>query len=74
MQITEKEFNNTLANVKQQKRIDWIDVAKGIGIMLVVLGHTGFSGLLADWVRSSHMPFFLSFQGYCLIITNFQIF
>ena len=38
------------------KRLDWIDIAKGIGIILVVLGHTlvpqvretGFAGFL--WI------------------------
>ena len=43
------------------KRLDWIDIAKGIGIILVVLGHTlvpqvretGFAGFL--WLSLIHI-------------------
>ena len=34
------------------KRLDWIDIAKGIGIILVVLGHTlvpQHKGFVPSW-------------------------
>lgn len=42
------------------KRLDWIDIAKGIGIILVVLGHT-----LVPQVRETG---FAGFYGYLYII------
>ena len=36
------------------KRLDWIDIAKGIGIILVVLGHT-----LVPQVRETGLQAFM---------------
>lgn len=38
-----------------------LDTVKGIGILLVVLGHT--SSLLHDWIYSFHMPLFFVLAG-----------
>ena len=55
------------------KRLDWIDIAKGIGIILVVLGHTlvpqvretGFAGFL--WIFIIFICRYSSFyRGICL--------
>lgn len=40
-----------------QKRIEWIDCAKGISILLVVLGHS-VNGILRGAIFSFHMPLF----------------
>ena len=56
------------------KRLDWIDIAKGIGIILVVLGHTlvpqvretGFAGFLWIFIYNFHMPLFFFYRGICL--------
>lgn len=32
------------------QRIDFIDIAKGLAIVLVVFGHTGLRGFLSDWI------------------------
>lgn len=51
------------------KRIEWIDVLKGLAILLVVMGHVcqmrfPISGKwLADIIYSFHMPFFLFLGG-----------
>ncbi len=58
------------------QRIDWIDYAKGIGIFLVVLGHTlrglldspglGYSNELQaidTWIYAFHMPLFFFLSG-----------
>ena len=56
------------------KRLDWIDIAKGIGIILVVLGHTlvpqvretGFAGFLWIFIYNFHMPLFFFLSGYLI--------
>lgn len=48
------------------KRLDWIDIAKGIGILLVVLGHSRLNtGFAARWISSFHMPLFFILAGLC---------
>lgn len=47
-------------------RIDYIDIAKGIGILLVVMGHNDFSLLspyLFKLIYSFHMPMFFFLSG-----------
>lgn len=51
-----------------KKRIEWIDMAKGWGMICVILGHLRFP-YFASWVYTFHIPlfFFLSgcvFHGY----------
>jgi polysaccharide biosynthesis protein PslL len=43
-------------------RIEWIDVLRGVGIILVVLGHC-FSGLTREIIYSFHMPLFFALGG-----------
>lgn len=47
-----------------EKRIEYLDIAKGIGIILVVVGHClnsiSFPG---RWIWSFHMPFFFFVSG-----------
>lgn len=45
------------------ERIQWIDMAKGIGILLMVLGHTGISAIFHNWIYSFHMPLFIIISG-----------
>ena len=56
-----------------RKRLEYIDVCKGIGILLVVLGHTLVSGIanvghflvgghVYEWNYSFHMPLSFSCQ------------
>ena len=47
-------------------RIESIDVAKGIGIIFVVLGHIiNGSSLLNKWIFTFHMPLFFIISGIC---------
>ena len=49
-----------------EKRIEWIDIAKSLGIFLVVIGHTGinvFMPSVAKWIYSFHMPLFYFISG-----------
>lgn len=52
-----EEFNEKL------KRIEWLDITKGLGIFLVVIGHTGIPNVLSAWIWSFHMPFFFLVSG-----------
>lgn len=49
----------------RKNRIDWIDVAKGIAILLVIIGHTLKMGaFLRNIIFSFHMPLFFILSGY----------
>lgn len=48
------------------KRIEWVDICKGLGICLVIIGHTSIaniSPILYDWIYSFHMPLFYMLSG-----------
>lgn len=48
------------------QRIQYIDIAKGTGILLVVVGHCiNSSSLLGRWIWSFHMPLFFVISGLC---------
>ncbi|WP_270224197.1 acyltransferase family protein [Lactiplantibacillus pentosus] len=49
------------------KRIEWIDIAKGIAILAVVVGHTlgPYNGqLFGSLIFAFHMPIFFMLSGY----------
>ena len=49
---------------EQTKRIDTFDIAKGIVILLVILGHMMRQTLIpSQWIFSFHMPFFFIVSG-----------
>jgi acyltransferase len=55
------------------KRVDWIDAAKGLGIILVVVGHTANpAGLLNKIIFSFHMPLFFVVSGYLLNFARYD--
>lgn len=46
----------------QSERIRWIDIAKGIGILLVICGHsTNGGGSYGDNIFFSYTPFLYAF-------------
>jgi fucose 4-O-acetylase-like acetyltransferase len=45
-------------------RLEWIDVARGIGIIAVVAGHVWTRGPVRDAVYSFHMPLFFLLSGF----------
>lgn len=47
-----------------RKRIEWIDMAKGYGIILVILAHTGVNPRLNHWIYTFHLPLFFFLSGY----------
>lgn len=46
-------------------RVQWLDVAKGITIMLMVLGHTSIPDRLSNFIFAFHMPLFFIASGWC---------
>jgi acyltransferase len=46
----------------EKDRFDWIDVSKGLGIILVVVGHTCFH--YADFIRNFNIPIFFVISGF----------
>ncbi|HEX7782649.1 MAG TPA: acyltransferase family protein [Sphingobium sp.] len=46
------------------QRFEWVDVARGIGIVAVVIGHVWSRGLPHSLTYSFHMPLFFLLSGY----------
>ncbi len=46
------------------KRQNWIDVARGIGIILVIIGHCHRPDIILKLIQAFHMPFFFILSGY----------
>lgn len=50
---------------KEKKRIDYFDIAKGIGIILMILGHMSLQNkYLKNFLYTFHMPLFFIISGY----------
>ena len=54
------------------KRNESIDLMKGVGILLVVLGHTNIPTDLHDYIYSFHIPFFVFIAGIFSKYTSFR--
>ncbi len=50
--------------VEMKTRLEYLDVAKGIGILCVVIGHSFVPMALNNWIYSFHMPLFFIISGY----------
>ena len=46
------------------KRIEWVDTAKGIGIILVMFGHNYLDWKFVFWFYAFHMALFFFLSGY----------
>ena len=45
------------------QRNDLIDISRGLGILLVILGHSGLPISINKWIYSFHMPLFFIISG-----------
>ena len=52
------------AEQSRAERIEWIDEAKGVGIILVMLGHCYLHERFCVWFYAFHMPLFFVLSGY----------
>lgn len=51
----------------KSKRIDYLDMAKGIGILLVIIGHISYvSEPVRQYISTFHMPLFFVISGMLL--------
>lgn len=50
--------------MNKNKRFEWIDAVKGIGILLMVLGHMHVGDAVRGFIYSFHMPMFILISGY----------
>ena len=46
------------------KRIDWVDAAKGVGILMVMFGHNWLDARYCFYLYAFHMPLFFLLAGY----------
>jgi acyltransferase len=61
------------AAMPARTRIDFMDSAKAIGIVLVVIGHTLPEGDVATLIYSFHMPLFFFISGYLRAAERFAM-
>ena len=54
----------------KKNRIKYIDVARGLGIFLVIIGHMDTNEFIRNSIYSFHMPFFFFLSGYLNKNTN----
>lgn len=45
-------------------RIEQIDIIKGVGILLMIMGHINFGEAFDIWIHAFHMPIFYVMSGY----------
>lgn len=45
-------------------RLQWLDTAKGIAILLMVLGHSSIPSILSNFIWAFHMPLFFIASGW----------
>ena len=62
-----------MVNMETNGRIESIDVARGIGIVLVVALHAGMYVLyIANFVNLFHMSLFFILSGYCFSTRKYE--
>lgn len=54
----------------EDKRLHYIDVLKGVGIVFVILGHASMSSIFTNYLFSFHMPLFFFISGYLFTFKN----
>ncbi len=65
--MEQKKISSTIKNnnpIQQTQRIQYWDTAKGLAIILMILGHTDMPAILRGAIFSFHMPFFIIANGY----------
>lgn len=74
IKIVSKSKSNTksiiLNNLLNSKRIDWIDIYKGLAIILVVIGHSGSP--LTRIITLFHMPAFIFISGFTFNFSKYS--
>ena len=51
--------------MKNHSRLAYVDIAKGVAMLLVIIGHCSYSEkVLVGWLYSFHMPLFFALSGF----------
>ena len=53
-----------LYNLMSKSRLEYFDIYRGFGILLMVMGHIGFGNAFIHYIHSFHMPLFFLVSGY----------
>lgn len=53
-----------MENVVIKKRIEWMDFFKGIGIIIMIMGHIGYGKTFDYFIHAFHMPMFYIISGF----------
>ena len=61
--VTGSTLQPSTEMTESARRIDWIDQARGLGIVLVVIGHVASAPVVHRWIFLFHMPFFFALSG-----------
>lgn len=48
----------------KNNRIDYIDFIRGVGIILMIMGHVWFGEIFDKWIHAFHMPLFFVVSGF----------
>ena len=54
----------------QTERIDYLDIARCIGIILMIMGHVGFSKRFDHFIHAFNMPMFFIISGYLFTLKH----
>ena len=49
---------------KEQSRIEYIDLFRAVGIILMIMGHIKFGSIFDKWIHAFHMPMFFFVSGW----------
>ncbi len=60
---------NTLTG---SKRIEWVDLCRGLAILLVMLGHSHEHSIVKDWLYTFHIPLFFFLSGYVFSVKKYS--
>lgn len=60
-------------NVIRKSRMDYIDLYRAFGIILMVMGHIGFGGKFDKFIHAFHMPMFFFISGFFYKEKNIDI-
>ncbi|GIM30163.1 O-acetyltransferase [Clostridium polyendosporum] len=58
----------------QTQRLDWIDMAKGLGMILVMITHAPIPDQFKQIIYTFHMPLFFFLSGYLFSISKYNSF
>ena len=64
MRAEQSRAEQSRAEQSRAERLSWIDILKGIGIILVAIGHIYSNRTVFNWLYSFHMPLFFLVAGW----------